>query len=216
MYITRPSKLLQLIKIGSALPLFIAVGSAGETNLPELRELLPQSCYIAGEFLQRKQLADIPQALESNGEFIFACNQGLIWRTLEPLPETLIYRRDGKHQLLLPDIDAERLKGRVHQELGKILNNLIGADLDYLNEHFDDARIENHHVLTPRNKRLRKFINNIVIKPEPEGTHISILQQKQETTDITITQTQSFDAINADNCPELFRPQARACSLLFQ
>jgi hypothetical protein len=186
------------------------------TGISSLQDSLPKSCYIAGNFQQHKQLADIPQALKSNGEFIFACDQGLIWHTREPHRETLIYRRDGKHQLILPDTEAERLTGRVHRELGKILNNLIGADIDYLNQHFDDTVTENHHALIPKNKRLRKFINSIGISPASGGTHISIIQQEQETTDITISQTQAFDSISADNCASLFTHQPEACALLFQ
>lgn len=185
-----------------------------------LQALLPQACNLAGVFTQSKKLPDINQTLQSSGNFIFSCGQGLIWSTREPQQETLIYRRDNKHYVLLPENDASPLKGRIHRELGNILNNLIGADIDYLHTHFDESANGEGYTLTPKNKRLRKYIANIAIQPlaagaDKHGVNITIHHSEQENTQIAIEQTHIFDEFSRALCDQFNSDAIAACALLY-
>ena len=194
----------------------VANCSIAEPSTSDLSTVLPKACLMAGNFQQSKHLPGISEALESQGEFIFHCQQGLIWQTNLPHPETLVYRLDGKHQLLLPDSEAERLNSRVHRELGKILNNLIGADLEYLNRHFDQYRDGTHYTLVPKRKRLRNYIASIALLRAEAGVQISIAQRDDELSIIDIQQTQVFDSLDLETCVASPSLHPMACALLLQ
>ena len=185
-----------------------------QSNHGSLKDLLPQSCFIAGQFKQEKHIVDVPTALTSAGSFIYSCRQGLIWVTDTPIVETLIYRRDSAHASISPSNEVQRLKGRLHKELGSILNNLIGANIDYVEQHFDVTVKDQQQILTPKNKRLRKFISTISLSSSDDGILLHI-DGETESTLITIRQTQIFEMIDAGNCSSLFVAHTQACNVLF-
>jgi len=199
--------------------LLVGTGVAGQGTTPAdtaLASLLPKSCELAGEFSQQKQVADLPKSLDSTGRFIFSCQQGLIWITQEPFRETLVYRKDGQHSVIIPGAEVEPLKGRIHRELGKILNNLIGADVDYLNAHFQLGPSQSPtQLLIPKNKRLRNYIAGITLSPLADGTQINIMQGEGESIAITIRKTEPLQNLNANHCANRFPDDRTACELLF-
>lgn len=98
---------------------------------------LPSGCIHSGSFFQEKTLEGMAKPLQTRGDYLFHCEQGLIWHTVSPLTETAIYRAAGEHWLLNADGSTSRLDSRLHKSLGNLLNRLVGGDAEWLQRNFD-------------------------------------------------------------------------------
>jgi hypothetical protein len=74
-------------------------------NANQLRELTVSTAQslagartIRGRFTQIRHLRDLPQPLESRGEFLFVRGFGIEWRTTSPFPNRLIVTANGVKQ----------------------------------------------------------------------------------------------------------------------
>src|SRR4030095_2655606 len=54
---------------------------------------------LCGRFDQKKQLAGLKKPLASNGRFCVVADKGVLWRILEPCPNTVRLTRDEIVQL---------------------------------------------------------------------------------------------------------------------
>src|SRR5690554_2578313 len=187
--------------------------TAQETPDP-LRDYLPSGCYHSGQYLQHKTLTGLAHPLVTQGVFIYACDHGLIWHTGEPITETAIYKISGQHFLLSESGELAPMKGRVHQSLGTLLNHLIGGDSAYLQRHFHAATETDHLRLTPKNKRLKKFIQHISIHPQGDKVAIELQHAAGESTHITISDRQIHTSLAQDLCEQLLPSKSLACDTL--
>lgn len=189
---------------------------AEEDNIEDqLETFLPQSCFLSGKFQQEKIIVDLGEPLVSSGRFIFSCENGLIWSSSEPFSETAIYKAKGKHLKILPDGSSEVLSGRMHRELGNILNNLIGAKVDRLRKTFKISSSEEYVILEPKSKRLRKFMASIRMSLLDEGVNI-LMASKSESTSILISNATGLSKLNLSECNHLFPSPALACEWLLK
>ena len=202
--------------------ILLLTGAAVFTQAQEplnIDKFLPESCLIAGKFNQQQRLADIPKPLDSSGQYIFNCSQGLIWATEQPQSETLVYRLDDKHYIQTPGEKAKRLRGRINREMGKILNNLIGANREYLRDNFEQTLLnENQLKLVPKNKHVRNHIASITVTPgivDGKNTIQIDIDQVQEFLAITIFPIQTFAQLDQPICSEKFPAYSSSCALLF-
>lgn len=189
---------------------------ADKTAQDALQSYLPGGCYHTGQYRQERQVAGLSQLLVTEGDFIFACENGLIWHTASPLIETTIYKTAGDHFLLDAANRPTKLDGRVHQALGSLLNHLVGGDAVYLSRHFTAVEETGRVRLTPKQNRLKKFIQYIEIKPLPDAVELWLAHSANEYTHITIFDRREFATMDGSSCIELTPEKATACGLLFQ
>ncbi len=194
--------------------LTISNSAWAENSELDLNQWLPQSCLLSGDFSQEKQLAAVPGPLQSSGQMIFDCQQGLIWNTQEPVAETLIYKLDGKHQRFIDNSEPERLSGRAHRELGKMLNHIIGADVDYLNQHFQTSPIDHGVQLVPKSKRMRKHLPSIDITQQNDRVQMLLRHAEGESTRIAIHNTRELTELNQTLCQQQWPQLHNACAAL--
>ncbi len=175
---------------------------------------LPETCYQTGEFEQQKPLGTTDKLLTTKGRFAFACDKGLVWHVESPLIETTVYQLNGRHWVKSADDKIQPLSGKVHQHVGKILNQLIGGNQAYLNKNFVAVHKDNQLELTPRQRRMKKFLRSIQIVREPEQVNIKMLQQDNGFTAVRIFNIQNRSSLNETECRESTNTAQDVCHLL--
>ena len=195
-------------------------------DITTLNSYLPEGCYHTGEYQQHKSLAGIDKPLMTDGSFVFNCNQGLIWHTQSPIIETIIYKAQGDHIIMHADGSTQALDSRAQRALGKILNNLIGGNSDYLQQTFsivdknsmenNSGAKENSVELTPKNKQMQKFLHSLSITPHADSVKISLQLAEQETIAIRIFARRSFTSLEQAQCEQLPKLPPQACKILFE
>jgi hypothetical protein len=205
--------------------LHISIGAmaAGETvnspsnSAPSIKYYLPESCYQTGRYTQQKSVAGMNKLLETHGRFAFACDKGLLWHTAAPLSETLVYQLRGTTQLVRADGSSQRLSGTVQRHLGQMLNHLLGGNSAYLEKTFFIAATDTGIALTPRKKRMEKFLRRIDITRTADAVAIRMQHQGDEFTAIRVYELQPLPSLNAMQCAQLLEaepPVASACQQL--
>lgn len=167
-----------------------------------LKHYLPESCYQTGRYTQQKSIAGINKLLETEGSFAFACDKGLLWHTALPLNETLVYQLQGGAQLVRADGTSQKLSGTVQRHLGQMLNHLLGGNSAYLEKTFVIAATETGIQLTPRKKRMEKFLRNIHITRSSAAVTIRMQHQGDEFTAIQVFELQPLPALTALQCAQ--------------
>lgn len=180
---------------------------AGENLQPDpgasLNHYLPESCYQTGRYTQQKSVAGIKKLLATEGNFAFACDKGLLWHTSLPLTETLVYQLQGGTQLVHADGSSQKLSGTLQRHLGQMLNHLLGGNSAYLEKTFVIAASETGIQLTPRKKRMEKFLRNIQITRSSDAVTIRMQHQGDEFTAIRVFDLQSLPSLSAAQCAQL-------------
>ena len=177
---------------------------------------LPSGCIHSGVYYQEKTLEGMAKPLQTRGDYIFHCEQGLIWHTASPVTETAIYRVAGDHWLLDADGSTARLDSRLHKSLGNLLNRLVGGDAEWLQRNFDAETDSTGLGLRPKQRGMRRAIERIHIRREPPLATIVMWHTDGEVTRIAISDIRTQESLDSTQC-EAARPgQKMACYLLFQ
>lgn len=194
---------------------FIARADSPQAIAPNIKDFLPQQCYFAGRFAQNRKVESIPAPLESQGNFLFSCEDGLIWHTGLPTRETVIYTNGKKHFQVGSDDRMEPLKGRLHANMALLLNGLMGADLSYLEKYFSLGAIEPDHVeLQPKKKNMRKFIEQLNLRKHGESIEINLVNDARNNTTIRISDIQTLNQFGSEQCRERYPEPANICGSL--
>ncbi|MFL0798863.1 MAG: hypothetical protein K6L80_00320 [Agarilytica sp.] len=182
-------------------------------SLP-LEKMIPETCYASGTYAQSKTLEGIKSPLNSSGRFIFSCKAGLIWGTESPISETLIYTSNGK-QFTIDDDHAKPINNRAHQHIGKLLNGIIGGNAQYLKKYFTESTSSNNTVLTPKNRRMKKFISSITLRKQHDTSIISIDLLPEQRLVLEISDTKNYDTLDLHSCGKIYTALPSACNFLF-
>lgn len=182
-----------------------------------LKHYLPDTCYQTGRYTQQKSIAGIKKLLESQGRFAFACDKGLLWHSVAPLQETLVYQLQGTTHLVRADGSSQKLAGAVQRHLGQMLNHLLGGNSVYLEKTFVIVASDTGIQLTPRKKRMEKFLRHIHISRSSDAVTIRLQHPGDEYTAIRVYELQPLPSLNADQCVQhlALAPVTFACAQLF-
>jgi len=126
--------------LGAALA-FAAVPLSAGATLKEIQSMMVKPDVLCGRFEQSKRLVGIKQPITSSGRFCAVADKGVLWRTLQPFPNTVRVTRDEIVQL-----QDGRVKSRVasNQEpavgaINEVVFALLAGDLSRLEAWFDIA-----------------------------------------------------------------------------
>jgi len=180
-----------------------------------LKRYLPETCYQTGEFEQQKPLGKTQKLLTSQGRFAFSCNKGLVWRTQSPLLETNLYQLKGRQWLQSGDAPLQELNGKIHRHLGNILNQLIGGNQQFLNKHFAMVEQDKTLMLTPKQSRMKKFLQSIQITLTDNAVIIK-MQHPDNFTQVRIFNINNRDSLNQTECREFTQTSDEICYRLFE
>lgn len=124
----------------AALPPVLVAQDAGPDAAATVKARLAQPEVLRGRFAQEKKLAGFNNPLRSDGRFVLARGQGVIWDTLAPFasgmtvtPDRVLSRAaDGSNQV---EIDARQQPGLA--AVNRLLFAVLGGDVAALSERFD-------------------------------------------------------------------------------
>lgn len=197
-----------------ALILLVQSAFADQEFDQELSALLPHGCYHSGNYVQIKSFVSLPEPIKSSGSFLYACDKGLLWQSREPHLESLIYTISQKSFRVAETGAVEEVQQRVHKELGKLLNKLVGGDLAYLQRKFlIEKELENFRLI-PKSKRMRNFLQSIELTPVDGGVHLVLRHKEQEATAMQISNAQHVPQYSDLKCEENMLQGNVICSLL--
>ena len=195
-----------LMTVALALPAFAANANASASAsananaavpVAKIQAMLAKPPVMCGRFDQSKTLAGMKKPLAANGRFCVVQEKGVLWRTLQPFPNTLRLTK-GEIVHYQGDRVAMRLDARTEptvRMINQVLFSLLAGDLAQLEQLFKvDGTVgaDSWNVtLVAREPALAKaigtirldggaYVNNIVIS-EASGDRTSIVFSKIES-----------------------------------
>jgi len=169
----------------------------------KIQAMLAKPPVMCGRFDQTKQLAGMKKPLPANGRFCVVQDKGVLWRTLQPFPNTLRLTK-GEIVHYQGDRVAMRLDAKTEptvRMINQVLFALLAGDLAQLETLFVvDGTVGKDSwdvTLTAREPALAKAIGTIrleggayvknIVMSEASGDRTSIAFSKIETGDKAMT-----------------------------
>jgi hypothetical protein len=165
----------------------------------EIQSMLAKPKVLCGRFDQNKQLTGLKKPLVSKGRFCVVADKGVLWRTLQPFPNTLRLTRDEIVQLQ-GDRVAMRLDAKQEpavQMINSVLFALLAGDLNEIGKLFevDGAIHENSWRVTlkARDPALIRVISTVALDGGEYVKSITINESSGDRTSIVFSKIQVGD-----------------------
>lgn len=174
-------------------PAGAATAPAAGTALAEhIRQRLSDAPVQRGEFEQRKTVKGFRHPLVSRGDYLFARDRGVVWRTREPFASTLVLTRD---RLVSRAEDGRESGGMDTRQtpalraVNGLLFALLSADLAALAERFTldgEAAADGpwRLRLSPRDPALAAWVQRIEMAGDRQVQTVRWLEPGGEQTDL--------------------------------
>jgi hypothetical protein len=177
-----------------------AAASPAAAPVAKIEAMLAKQKVLCGRFDQTKQLTGMTKALASNGRFCVVAGKGVLWRTLQPFPNTLRLTRDE-----IVHFQGERVAMRLEAKqeptvrmINTVLFSLLTGDLAQLETLFEveaSADASSWKVaLKARSPALAKAIGAIALDGGAYVKHISINEAGGDRTAIVFSEMKTGDA----------------------
>ena len=171
----------------------------------KIQTMLAKPKVLCGRFDQSKQLVGLKKPLSSNGRFCVVADKGVLWRTLQPFPNSLKLTRDEIIQLRGEQV-ALRLDAKQEptvRMINSVLFALLAGDLEQLEKLFDiDGTAQDHGwsvTLKARDPGLAKAIGSIALDGGAYVKNIVISEVSGDRTQIVFSAIQTgAGAMTAD------------------
>lgn len=185
-------------------------------------DISEKACNFAGSYQQSKEIDGLSSPLLSNGVVYYDCQHGVIWKTIEPVAQSLVLLNEGPNYR----VDGQKVKkltGRKGKMLGDIIKAFISNDLSQLSKHFelsengsdDDSFVAQEVVLLPKRKQLKRAFERVTITTQDtQNQLIEIVDKKGLRTTISATKNVSNDTEVKCELIEYF--SAHECELLLK
>jgi hypothetical protein len=164
----------------------------GAAPLATIESMLLKPAVLCGRFEQKKQLVGLKNAVNSSGRFCVVADKGVLWRTLQPFPNTLRLTRDEIVQLRGNQV-ALRLEAKKEPTvrlINTVLFALLAGDIGQLGKLFEiDGSVQDKAwsiTLKPLEPGLAKAIGSIALKGGIHVTSITIDEANGDRTSIDL------------------------------
>ncbi|MES2260686.1 MAG: outer membrane lipoprotein carrier protein LolA [Pseudomonadota bacterium] len=190
------------IVIATALLALIAATAVAYAAVPvaKIQAMLAKPKVMCGRFDQSKQLAGMKKPLAANGRFCVVADKGVLWKTLQPFPNTLRLTRDEIVHYQ-GDRVAMRLDAKTEptvRMINRVLFSLLAGDLAQLETLFEvDGTVDANSwnvSLKAREPALAKAIGAIKLDGGAYVKNIVISEASGDRTSIVFSAIQSGDA----------------------
>ncbi|WP_317202894.1 outer membrane lipoprotein carrier protein LolA [Janthinobacterium sp.] len=180
--------------------LALAPPAPAAAPVAKIQSLLAKPKVLCGRFDQSKQLAGMKKPLAANGRFCVVAGKGVLWRTLQPFPNTLRLTRDeivhfqGERVAMRLDAKTEP----VVRMINGVLFALLAGDLAQLETLFEvDGTVDGGNwqvALKAREPALAKAVGSIRLDGAAYVKNIAISEASGDRTSIVFSAIQSGDA----------------------
>jgi hypothetical protein len=162
--------------------------------------MLAKPKVLCGHFDQSKQLTGLKKPMVSNGRFCVVADRGVLWRTLQPFPNTVRLTRDEIIQLQ-GDRVAMRLDAKQEpavRTINSVLFALLAGDLGQIEKWFEvDGAIHDNTwsvTLKAREPALAKAISSVALDGDAYVKNITISETGGDRTRIVFSKIHTGDA----------------------
>ena len=170
-----------------------ALPSYAAAPIEKIQSKLDKPKMLCGRFDQTKELAGFRKPLVSDGRFCVVVGKGVLWRTLQPFPNTLRLTRNEIVQL-----QGERVATRLDASkeptvrmINSILFSLLAGDLGQLDKLFEingDINDGNWGVtLKAREPHLAKAIGGVSLAGDAYVKNIVMIDASGDRTSISFS-----------------------------
>ncbi|GAC1325703.1 MAG: hypothetical protein NVS3B11_00780 [Collimonas sp.] len=174
-----------------------AMSALAAAPVEKIQSMLARPPVLCGRFDQTKQLVGIKKPLLSNGRFCVVSGKGVLWRTLQPFPNTLRLKRDEIVQMQ-GDRVAMRMDAKqepVVRMINSVLFSLLAGDLSQLQTLFElDGSVQGNSwkvALTAREPALAKAIGTLALSGGAYVKTVTINEASGDHTEISFSALQS-------------------------
>lgn len=166
------------------------------TPVLKIQNMLAKPKVMCGRFDQTKQLNGMKKPLLSNGRFCVVAAKGVLWRTLQPFPNSLRLTRD---EIVHFQGDRVAMRLDAKQEptvrmINSVLFSLLSGDLAQLETLFEvEGNVDAnswHVALKAREPALAKAIGTITLDGSAYVKNISIVEASGDRTNIIFSAIQ--------------------------
>ncbi|HEX7982646.1 MAG TPA: outer membrane lipoprotein carrier protein LolA [Duganella sp.] len=196
---------MKTVLLAAALALFNPAQAAAP--VARIQAMLAKPAIMCGRFDQTKQLAGMKKPLASNGRFCVVAGKGVLWRTLQPFPNTLRLTRDE-----IVNYQGDRVAMRLDAKteptvrmINNVLFSLLSGDLGQLESLFEvDGTVDANSwnvALKARQAALDKAIGTIkldggayvknIVMSESGGDKTSIVFSAIQTGETAMTKEEA-------------------------
>ncbi|MBP1204086.1 hypothetical protein JOD97_002100 [Duganella sp. 1411] len=196
---------MKTVLLAAALALFNPAQAAAP--VAKIQAMLAKPAIMCGRFDQTKQLAGMKKPLASNGRFCVVAGKGVLWRTLQPFPNTLRLTRDE-----IVNYQGDRVAMRLDAKteptvrmINNVLFSLLSGDLGQLESLFEvDGSVDANSwnvALKARQAALDKAIGTIkldggayvknIVMSESGGDKTSIVFSAIQTGETALTKEEA-------------------------
>lgn len=182
-----------MLKAALAAVFLLMAPAKAAAPVAKIEAMLAKPQQLCGRFDQSKQLAGMKKPLASNGRFCVVAGKGVLWRTLQPFPNTLRLTRDeivhfqGERVAMRLDAKTEP----VVKMINSVLFSLLAGDLAQLDTLFEvDGSIDGNTwqvALKARQPALAKAIGSIRLDGGAFVKNISISEASGDRTSIVFS-----------------------------
>jgi hypothetical protein len=171
----------------------------GAVPVAKIQSMVAKPKILCGRFDQTKQLVGLKRPVISSGRFCVVMEKGVLWRTMQPFPNTLRLTRDEIVQL-----QGERVALRLDAKqeptvrmINSVLFALLAGDLGQLEKLFEvDGSVDKNSwsvMLKAREPALAKAVGAIALDGAEYVKNITINEASGDRTSIVFSAIQTGD-----------------------
>lgn len=144
---------------------------------------------ISGSFQQKKYISVLPDALESHGRFTYDHDAGLMWETLAPISNRLVFDKQGIRQSMngetVWEIDAQQ---PAVVTITQVISSVLAADWGTLREYFSidgDMDAAGWQLqLNPRDEVLEQVVSSISVTGDRVLETMTLVESNGDRSEI--------------------------------
>lgn len=188
----------------------ISLPLLGAAPVATIQSMLAKPKVLCGHFDQSKQLVGLKKPVTSSGRFCVVADKGILWRTLQPFPNTLRLTRDEIVQLQGARVTM-RLDAKTEpavRMINSVLFALLAGDLGRLEELFEiNGSVSDGGwsvTLKAREPNLAKAVGAIALDGAVYVRNINISETSGDRTSILFSAIQTGDGAMSGDEAALF------------
>jgi hypothetical protein len=177
--------------------LLACISAQAAAPIVKIQQMLSRPAVMCGRFDQSKQLNGMKKPLASSGRFCVVPGKGVLWRTLQPFPNTLRLTRDE-----IVNFQGDRVAMRIDAKqeptvrmINSVLFAMLAGDLSQLDTLFEvNGEVSGnrwHVALKAREAALAKAVGEITLEGDSVVKNITISDASGDRTTIAFSAIQS-------------------------
>ncbi|MFC3095366.1 outer membrane lipoprotein carrier protein LolA [Alteromonas sediminis] len=153
----------------------------------QLAQIFPTSCHFSGTFTQNKHIEGISFPLQSEGDFYFSCNFGLVWNTITPFPEALLYANARMNYRVDEQGKIEEMPSTTRYVMSQFFLRLLKGDAEYFENEFSVSALQENQgtLLVPKSDFMKRGLKHIKVNKRLLSDSANSVQLDIEISDAT-------------------------------